>query len=179
MALHCLSLVANGRVDMKDGVPSWIRYFLIPPPDSEAMENERATSVSSTKPSRIIECKIPIVRRDLRHRILPLNGFTLMELLIVMAVIMILMLMSMGTYGSIKKRADEISAVNSVRVIATSETIYTTSYPTLGGNPATGDPTPHSCFNPMSPQATRQATCSGSRPARNRVPAKLPRQRIT
>jgi type II secretory pathway pseudopilin PulG len=145
-------------------------------------------SVSSTESLRIIDCRHSIFRRDHEHRLVPLDGFTLLELLIVMAATMILMPMSMGTYGSIKKRADEISAVNSVRVIATSETIYTTSYPTrgfactltaLGRNPATGDPTPHSCFNPMSPQATRQATCSGSRPARNRVPAKLPRQRIT
>jgi len=81
----------------------------------------------------------------------PLNGFTLMELLIVMAVIMILMLMAMGTYGSIKKHANEMSAMNSIRVIATSEAMYMTSYPArgfacsltvLGGNPAMGDPTP-------------------------------------
>jgi type IV pilus assembly protein PilA len=115
------------------------------------MEDERTMSVSPTKPSHIIDRRCSIVRRDYGHRSLPLNGFTLMELLIVIAVIMILMLMAMGTYDSIKKRANEASAINSIRVIATSETMYITSYPArgfacslaaLGGNPAMGDPTP-------------------------------------
>jgi type IV pilus assembly protein PilA len=115
------------------------------------MADEHTMSVSSTKPSRIIDRRFSIVRHDHGHRLLPLNGFTLMELLIVMAVIMILMLMTMGTYGSIKKHANEISAINSIRVIATSQTMYMTSYPArgfactltaLGGNPAMGDPTP-------------------------------------
>jgi type IV pilus assembly protein PilA len=92
-----------------------------------------------------------IFRRNHGHCLLPPNGFTLMELLIVMAVIMILMLMAMGTYGSMKKRANETSALNSIRVIATAETMYMTSYPArgftctltaLGGSPAMGDPTP-------------------------------------
>ncbi len=102
-------------------------------------------------PSRSIDRGFSIVRCNRGHCLLLLNGFTLMELLIVMAVIMILMMMAMGTYGSIKKHANETSALNSIRVIATSETMYMTSYPArgfacsltaLGGNHATGDPTP-------------------------------------
>jgi prepilin-type N-terminal cleavage/methylation domain-containing protein len=46
-------------------------------------------------------------------------GFTLMELLIVISIILILMLMAMPTIGSIKKRANETSAVNSLRTIVT------------------------------------------------------------
>ena len=41
------------------------------------------------------------------------NGFTLMELLIVIAIILILMLMAIPTIGSLKKQANETSAINS------------------------------------------------------------------
>jgi prepilin-type N-terminal cleavage/methylation domain-containing protein len=61
------------------------------------MENERTMSVSSTKPLRFIDGRFSIVHRDHGQRLFPIDGFTLMELLIVMAVIMILMLMSMET----------------------------------------------------------------------------------
>ncbi len=49
------------------------------------------------------------------------NGFTLMELLIVIAIILILMLMAMPTIGSMKIRANELSAINSIRVITSAE----------------------------------------------------------
>jgi len=79
------------------------------------------------------------------------NGFTLMELLIVIAVILILMLMAMKTIGSMKIRANELSAINSLRVITQSEIEYESTYPAngfacdlknLGGVPGTGAPTP-------------------------------------
>jgi type IV pilus assembly protein PilA len=125
-------------------------YFLFMLPDWNVMEEERIISIFSTKRTRVIERRSSMTSRNHVRSLLPLNGFTLMELLIVMAVIMILMLMSMGTYGSIKKHANEISAINSIRVIAASETMYMTSYPirgfactltALGGSPAMGDPT--------------------------------------
>ncbi len=79
------------------------------------------------------------------------NGFTLMELLIVIAVILILMLMAMKTIGSMKIRANEVSAINSLRVITQAEIEYDSTYPAngyacdlkvLGGVPGSGAPTP-------------------------------------
>lgn len=77
------------------------------------------------------------------------NGFTLMELLIVIAIILILMLMAIPTIGSLKKKANETSAINSVQVINKAEIQYESSFPTngyacsltaLGGDPAAGAP---------------------------------------
>ena len=79
------------------------------------------------------------------------NGFTLMELLIVIAVILILMLMAMKTIGSMRIRANEVSAINSLRVITQAEIEYDSTYPAngfacdlkdLGGVPGSGLPTP-------------------------------------
>jgi type IV pilus assembly protein PilA len=79
------------------------------------------------------------------------NGFTLMELLIVIAVILILMLMAMKTIGSMRIRANEVSAINSIRVITQAEIEYDSTYPAngfacdlkaLGGVPGSGMPTP-------------------------------------
>jgi len=52
------------------------------------------------------------------------NGFTLMELLIVIAIILILMLMAIPTIGSLKKSANETSAKQSMRAIAQAEMQY-------------------------------------------------------
>jgi len=79
------------------------------------------------------------------------NGFTLMELLIVMAIIAILMLIAIPTVGSLKKRANDLSAVNSVQTITKAELQYESTYPAngysctlaaLGGDPAAGAPSP-------------------------------------
>jgi type IV pilus assembly protein PilA len=78
------------------------------------------------------------------------NGFTLMELLIVMAIIAILMLIAIPTVGSLKKKADDLSAVQSVHTILNAESMYESNYPTagyacslaaLGGDPKAGAPT--------------------------------------
>lgn len=77
------------------------------------------------------------------------NGFTLMELLIVIAIILILMLMAIPTIGSLKKKANETSAINSVQVINKAEIQYQSTFPAngyacaltaLGGDPAAGAP---------------------------------------
>jgi type IV pilus assembly protein PilA len=77
------------------------------------------------------------------------NGFTLMELLIVIAIILILMLMAIPTVGSLKKQANETSAIQSIRAITQAELQYESTYPTngyacslteLGGDPKTGSP---------------------------------------
>jgi type IV pilus assembly protein PilA len=81
------------------------------------------------------------------------NGFTLMELLIVIAIILILMLMAIPTIGVMKIHANEVSAINSVQAIIKAQIQYETSYPAngyacslsaLGGDPGSGAPTPTS-----------------------------------
>ncbi len=79
------------------------------------------------------------------------NGFTLMELLIVMAIIAILMLIAIPTVGSLKKKANDLSAVQSIHTLMNAENMYESNYPTngfacsiqaLGGDPKSGAPTP-------------------------------------
>jgi type IV pilus assembly protein PilA len=95
---------------------------------------------------------LPAIFRRSRRTVLP-NGFTLMELLIVIAVILILMLMAMKTIGSMKIKANEVSAINSLRVITQAEIEYDSTYPAngyacdlkaLGGVPGSALPTPTS-----------------------------------
>jgi len=57
------------------------------------------------------------------------NGFTLMELLIVMAIIAILMLIAIPTVGSLKKKANDLSAQQSVRAIHEAEIQFQSTYP--------------------------------------------------
>jgi type IV pilus assembly protein PilA len=89
-------------------------------------------------------------RNRARRANLP-NGFTLMELLIVIAIILILMLMAIPTIGVMKKHADEVSAINSLRAITQAEIQYDSTYPAngyacsltaLGGDPGSGAPSP-------------------------------------
>ena len=79
------------------------------------------------------------------------NGFTLMELLIVMAIIAILMLIAIPTVGALKKHANQISAMQSIRAIQQAEMQYSSTYPTngyactiaaLGGESSAGAPSP-------------------------------------
>ena len=79
------------------------------------------------------------------------NGFTLMELLIVIAIILILMLMAIPTIGSLTKKGNETSAINSVQTITKAEIQYQSTYPAngfactlpaLAGDPAAGAPSP-------------------------------------
>jgi len=79
----------------------------------------------------------------------PANGFTLMELLIVMAIIAILMLIAIPTVGSLKKRANDLSARQSIHAIQQAEIQYSDTYPAngyacalpaLGGDPSSGAP---------------------------------------
>ena len=78
------------------------------------------------------------------------NGFTLMELLIVMAIIAILMLIAIPTMGNMKRYANETSAQQSIRAINMAESQYEQTYPqqgyacsltALGGDPHSGAPT--------------------------------------
>ncbi len=97
-----------------------------------------------------MNCKSLIgCRARTRRTALP-NGFTLMELLIVIAIILILMLMAIPTVGHLKKMANETSAINSMQVITKGELSYSNTYPVngyactltaMGGDSASGAPT--------------------------------------
>jgi type IV pilus assembly protein PilA len=106
-----------------------------------------------------MKCKafLPPELRVPRHRqpggSTPPNGFTLMELLIVIAIILILMLMAIPTFGTLKKRANDLSAINSIQKINQAEIQYESTYPAngyscslpaLGGDPTSGAPSPAS-----------------------------------
>jgi len=60
------------------------------------------------------------------------DGFTLMELLIVISIIVILMLIAIPTANTIKKHTDEVSAQKSLQTIEQAESMYATNYPTNG-----------------------------------------------
>lgn len=90
-------------------------------------------------------------RRGRAHGSATPNGFTLMELLIVIAIILILMLMAIPTIGVMKKHANDTSAINSLRAITQAQIQYESMYPaqgyacslaSLGGDPSSGAPTP-------------------------------------
>jgi type IV pilus assembly protein PilA len=81
------------------------------------------------------------------------NGFTLMELLIVISIMLILMLMAIPNFNKMRITAHETSAINSLKTIYTAQIQYQTAYPsngyacsmqTLGGDPKSGTPTPTS-----------------------------------
>ena len=79
------------------------------------------------------------------------NGFTLMELLIVISIILILMLMAIPTMGNMKRHANETSAIQSIHAISMAQLQYESTYPAngfactlsaLGGDTGSGAPTP-------------------------------------
>jgi type IV pilus assembly protein PilA len=81
------------------------------------------------------------------------NGFTLMELLIVISIILILMLMAIPTMGNMKRMGNETSAIQSLHAISMAEIQYESTYPAngyactlaaLGGDPNSGPPSPTS-----------------------------------
>lgn len=60
------------------------------------------------------------------------NGFTLMELLIVISIIVILMLIAIPTANTIRKHTNEVSAQKSLQTIEQAESMYATNYPVQG-----------------------------------------------
>ena len=77
------------------------------------------------------------------------NGFTLMELLIVMAIIAILMLIGIPTTRSLMKQSHELSAKKSMQTVQQAQMMYSANYPSkgftcnltyLGGDAASGAP---------------------------------------
>jgi type IV pilus assembly protein PilA len=88
--------------------------------------------------------------RSARRRTLE-AGFTLVELLIVMSVILILMTLAIPQMQKVIKRGNETSAISSLRTLNQMEGQYASTYPThgfscslpaLGGKAGAGAPTP-------------------------------------
>ena len=86
-----------------------------------------------------------------RNRKRSQSGYTLMELLIVMSVILILMAIAIPNYMNMRSQANETSALQSLRAINSAEIQYETDYPAngfacnlsqLGGDPKSGAPSP-------------------------------------
>lgn len=78
-------------------------------------------------------------------------GFTLMELLIVISIMLILMLIAIPNMLNLKSEANETSAIQSLHAIYEAETQYQTTYPAngyscslsaLGGDASAGPPSP-------------------------------------
>jgi type IV pilus assembly protein PilA len=91
--------------------------------------------------------------RRQRHGRSTTGGFTLMELLIVMSIILILMLIAIPNFSSMKSQANETSAIQSLRAIYQAQIQYQTTYPangfacslaTLGGTGSSSAPSPQS-----------------------------------
>src|SRR5271156_4612103 len=87
-----------------------------------------------------------LIRSTQRNR---QRGFTLMELLIVMSIMIILMLIAIPNFISMKAQADETSAIQSLRAIYQAQIQYQTNFPAngfacalpeLGGNARAGPP---------------------------------------
>jgi len=81
------------------------------------------------------------------------GGFTLMELLIVISIMLILMMIAIPNFFSIRMTADQTSAIQSLRAIYQAQITYSGNYPAngfacslpaLGGDPKTGPPSPQS-----------------------------------
>jgi len=60
------------------------------------------------------------------------DGFTLMELLIVISIIVILMLIAIPTANTIRKHTDEVSAQKSLQTIEQAQSMYASNYPVSG-----------------------------------------------
>jgi type IV pilus assembly protein PilA len=80
----------------------------------------------------------------MRHRE---RGFSLIELLVVVAIILVVAAIAIPSFLRAKISANEASAVSSIHAITTSEIGYSSSYPQIGFSPslATLGPGPGTC----------------------------------
>lgn len=81
------------------------------------------------------------------------RGFSLIELLIVIAIILVIAAIAIPSLMRAKMSANEASAVASLRTISTAETTYASTYPTIGYSCSLVELGPPSGGNPMSSSA--------------------------
>jgi len=67
------------------------------------------------------------------------KGFSLIELLIVVAIILIISAIALPNLMVARMSANEASAVQSLRTIQSAETAYATTFPAVGFSAALGD----------------------------------------
>lgn len=72
------------------------------------------------------------MQRDSRAGMGRARGFSLIELLIVVAIILIIAAIAVPSYLHARIEANESSAVGSLRTINTAQITYNSSYPTVG-----------------------------------------------
>jgi type IV pilus assembly protein PilA len=75
-------------------------------------------------------------KNAMNHRGRGARGFSLIELLIVVAIILIIAAIAIPNLLGSRKSADEASAVGSIQAIKSSEYAYFSTYPTIGYAPA-------------------------------------------
>jgi prepilin-type N-terminal cleavage/methylation domain-containing protein len=81
------------------------------------------------------------------------NGFSLVELLIVVAIILVIAAIAVPSFIHSRMAANEASAVGSMRNINTAEVTYSSTYPTLGFAPD---------LNTLGPGGTAGASASSA-----------------
>jgi type IV pilus assembly protein PilA len=98
-----------------------------------------------------IHFRLRDLTRSTRFTLKSESGFTLMELLIVMSIMIILMLIAIPNFISVTAQANETSAMQSLRAIYQAQIQYQINYPSngfacslaaLGGNSSSGPPSP-------------------------------------
>lgn len=67
------------------------------------------------------------------------NGFSLVELMVVVMVIMVIVAIAVPSFVQAKMKANEASAVNSIHVIETAQVLYSQTYPEVGFAKALAD----------------------------------------